>query len=113
MPYNNFNEIPLFTQIAVAIAGAWGAFINWIKRKKEGRPLHVKIGMFLVDLISTTGISILTFLALAGYGFNELFSVAVAGWMAHYGTRGFYLMEIVIAEKLNIKIDKDNFNEQK
>ena len=106
MPYNNFNEIPFFTQIAVALAGVWGAFINWNKREKRGKTFCSKLLIFVVDLISTTGISILTFLALSGYGFNELFSVAVAGYMAHYGTHAFYVVEVIITEKLKISRDK-------
>ena len=106
MPYKNFNDIPVFTQVIVAIAGIWGAVINWVDRKRRGKTLFSKILFFSFDVFSTVGISIMVFLMLSGYGFNELFSVGCASFMAHYGTRSFYLIEVIIADKLKIEKDK-------
>jgi len=105
--YNNFNEIPILTQIVVFAAGVWGAVINWVDRKKRGKTVMHKAGFFAFDVFATVGISIMVFLTLSGYGFNELFSVGCASFMAHYGTRSFYLIEVIIADKFNI--NKDNF----
>ena len=105
--YSNFNEIPVLTQIVVFMAGVWGAVINWVDRKKRGKTVMHKVGFFAFDVFATVGISIMVFLTLSGYGFNELFSVGCASFMAHYGTRSFYLIEVILADKF--KINKDSF----
>ena len=111
MPYNNFNDIPILTQVAVFIAGVWGAVINWIDRNRRGKTMLNRFGYFVLDVFATVGISVMVFLVLIGHGYNELFSVGCSSFMAHYGTRSFYIMEVILSEKL--KIDKGKFSEKK
>jgi len=105
MPYKNFNDIPLLTQIIVFLTGLWGAVMNFAKRTEidKNMPLSKKITYFFIDLVSSGGIAIIIFLGAVGYGFNELLAVFFSGIFAHQGTRAIYLIELFIAEKLHSK----------
>jgi len=106
MPYKNLNDIPLFTQIIVFLSGLWGAIMNFLHRLEvmnENISLRRKIFFFVLDLLSSSGISVIVFLGAVGYGLNETIAVALSGIMAHQGTRAFFLIELFIAEKLKSK----------
>ena len=102
---NNIDKTPL---LVVILFGVWGAFLNYTSREldPQNRSMKVKFMHFLIDFASSTGLSMLTFLGLEGYGFNELLSVAVAGFVAHQGTRAIYLVELIITKETGVKIDK-------
>lgn len=102
---NNIDKTPL---LVVILFGVWGAFLNYTNREldPQNRSMKIKIMHFLIDFASSTGLSMLTFLGLEGYGFNELLSVAIAGFVAHQGTRAIYLVELIITEKAHITVNK-------
>ena len=105
MPYRNFNDIPPLTSIIVFLMGLWGALVNFVHRNELNTNITTiqKITYFCIDLLSSGGIACITFLTLAGYGFNELLAVGVSGVAAHQGTRAIYLVELFLAEKLKSK----------
>ncbi|WP_456390571.1 hypothetical protein [Hydrogenimonas sp.] len=86
------------TAIAAAF-GMWGAFVNFLTRKRSGVRAGRLFGMFVADSIINAGLSITIFLGCMGYGLNELLSVSIASLLGHQGTRAFYLAELIIIEK--------------
>jgi len=117
--YKNFNDIPFISMIIVTIVGIWGGLMNYSKRlaiaeiKQQKLTLRKKIIHFFVDIISSAGIAIVIFIGLTGYGLNELIATAVAGIFAHQGTRAIYLIELAIAEKLNLESVKKEIQASK
>ena len=96
--WDNLNNLSL---ILVGFFGFWGGFLNYLRRSKAYPNISFKQRCFnfIVDAVSTSSFSIITYLGLIGYGVNDLFAVAVAGFIGHQGTRAIYVMEIFLAEK--------------
>ena len=113
--YEVIKDIPIISYLIVLGLGIWGAILNYVKREEDDidRTTMQKIGIFLLDLISSMGLSVVTFLGAVGVGANELIAVAIAGFVAHQGTRAIYLIELVIAEKLGSKLLKDEIQKEK
>jgi len=107
--YEQMNDIPIMLYIIVFGLGMWGAILNYFKREddKVSRTKLQKLGIFILDLVSSMGLSVITFLSLLGLGMNDIIAVAFSGWVAHQGTRAIYLVELIIAEKLGSKVMKD------
>ncbi len=103
MPHNSFSDMDLTSSVIAFLAGLWGAILNFIKRDTELHSISRKIFTFVVDMTVNIGITMLIYIGCIGYGFNDLLSVAVAGFLGHQGTRSFYIMELIIAEKLGAK----------
>ena len=96
----NFSDINLFSTIIALIAGAWGATISFLRRDIKEVTFPKKIAIFIMDMFVNVGLTLLVYLGLIGYGINELMAVAVSGFIGHQGTRSFYLIELIITEKL-------------
>ncbi len=92
----------LATLIALG-AGVWGAILNYAQRDTQKHSILKKISIFFMDMIINVGITMLVYLGLVGYGVNDLVAVAISGFVGHQGTRSFYLIELLIAEKLGAK----------
>ena len=103
MPHNNFSDMDSTASIIAFLAGLWGAILNFIKRDTKLHSLSRKTFTFLIDMTINIGITMLIYIGCIGYGFNDLLSVAVAGFLGHQGTRSFYIMELIVAEKLGAK----------
>jgi len=103
MPHNSFQDMDLTASTIAFIAGIWGAVLNFIKRDTTRHSVVRKILTFIMDMLINVGITMLIYIGCVGYGFNELLSVAVAGFLGHQGTRSFYIMELIIAEKVGAK----------
>jgi len=114
MPLKNLNDLNIFTTIIVGLFGTWGAFLNYIRRQETQKELTrtQKITYFFTDFASSTGLAMLTFIALQGWGVNELLSVAFAGFVSHQGTRAIYLAQIIVAEKLGLNRTIDAIKEE-
>ena len=111
--YNHIKDVPTTLYVIVFGFGIWGAILNYFRREDDGiqRTIYQKIGNFFLDMISSMGLSVLSFLSLIGLGFNEIVAVAFSGWIAHQGTRAVYLIELLIAEKVgskNLQEEADN-----
>ena len=117
--YKHFNEIPFISLIIVTITGLWGGILNFNKRlaiaelQQKDLTITDKIVHFILDLISSSGIAIITFFGLTGYNVNELVATAISGIMAHQGTRAIYLIELAIADKLNLPSVKEEIQKGK
>ena len=101
MPHKDWNNINILSLIIVTFFGAWGGFLNYLRRTKT-HPEYTwkqKLFHFTIDTVSVGSISVITYLGLIGYGVNELLSVAISGIIGHQGTRAIYIMEIFLAEK--------------
>jgi len=100
---NSFHDMDTTASLIAFIAGLWGAMLNFLKRDNADHPIIKKILTFIFDMVVNIGITMLIYIGCIGYGFNDLLSVAVAGFLGHQGTRSFYIMELLIAEKLGAK----------
>ena len=103
MPHNNFSDTDFLATVFAVLAGVWGAILSFLKRDTNGLRFLKKLSYFLMDMFVNTGLTLLTYIGLIGYGINDLMAVAAAGYIAHLGTRSFYLIEILIADKLGSK----------
>jgi len=108
MPHNNFSDMNLAATMIAFVAGVWGALVSFIKRDLDDFTLAKKIPLFFMDMFVNVGLTMLAYSGLIGYGINELLAVAISGFMGHQGTRSFYLIELLIAEKIGAK---ETFNE--
>ena len=113
--YEQMNDIPVLLYIIVFGLGVWGAILNYFKREDDivDRTPMQKVGIFILDLISSMGLSVVTFLSLLGLGLNDIIAVAFAGWVAHQGTRAIYLVELIISEKLGSNAMRDAIIKEK
>lgn len=103
MPYNNFNDIDKIATIIALLAGMWGAVLNFIRRDVKSLNLKKKISMFLTDVFISMGLTMLAYIGLIGYGLNDMLAVAISGFVGHQGVRSYYLIELIILEKLGAK----------
>ncbi len=113
MPINNFNDIDHTASIIAIIAGMWGAILNFIKRDKSNHSLAKTFAYFVFDMIVNIGITMLIYIGCIGYGLNDLLSVAIAGFLGHQGTRSFYIMELILTEKLGAKATFEQLKKDK
>ena len=104
MPHKHLNNMPEINSIFVLLLGIWGAIMNYVKRKSKNYNIIKKIGFFILDILTSGGIAIITYLVIYGYTGNEYISVGVSGVFAHMGTRAFYIFEQVITQKLGVKL---------
>jgi hypothetical protein len=98
--YNELKDIPPLTQIVVIILGVWGAIMNFTQRKLICNSIARRMGVFVIDIVASAGITMISFLSLTGYGFNEVLAVGVSGLFGHMGTRFISLAILVVLEKL-------------
>jgi hypothetical protein len=97
MSYKNIDDIPIITHIWLAITSLMSGVIAYARAvKREGRK---GILMFLFSIVNSAFFSVMTFLALVGYGFNEVFAVGVAGMVAAQADKLPYYIEKYIEVK--------------
>jgi hypothetical protein len=109
MPASNFSDMNSTASAIAFVAGMWGAILNFLKRDISKIGIVRKIGLFFMDTTVSMGITMLVYIGALGYGMNELVSVAIAGALGHQGTRAFYIMELILAEKLGAKHNIQSF----
>ena len=99
----HLSDVNTLATIIALMAGTWGAILNYSQRDTKEHSILKKISMFFMDMIINVGITMLVYLGLIGYGIGDLVAVAISGFVGHQGTRSFYLIELIIAEKLGAK----------
>jgi len=104
VPHRSLNDVPDFDSIFVLLLGVWGALMNYTKRKSKNYVFTKRIGLFILDILTSGGIAIVTYLVVLGYTDNDVLSVGVSGVFAHLGTRAFYIFEQVVVQKLGVKL---------
>lgn len=110
---NNFTELDKLATMMALMAGLWGAILSFFRRYTKRFSMKRKILMFIMDMFINVGITMLVYLGLVGYGINDLLAVAISGFFGHQGVRSFYLMELIIAEKLGAKATFSEITESK
>jgi len=113
MPYNNFNDINILSTLIAFAAGAWGAILSFLKRDIKSFGILKNISFFFMDMFVNIGLTMLVYLGLIGYGINDLLAVAVSGFIGHQGTRSFYLIELIIVEKIGAKATFEEIKKSK
>ena len=113
MPHNNFNDMDFVSTIIAALAGIWGAIISFSRRDVSNFSILKKVSLFFMDMFVNVGLTLLVYLGLIGYGINDLLAVAVSGFIGHQGTRSFYLIELIITEKLGAKATFEEIKKEK
>jgi len=104
MPHKDLNNIPHFDGVVVMLLGLWGAIMNFVKRKSKQYSTTKKVSLFIIDMLTSGGIAILTYLIIMGYTDNAYLAVGIAGVLAHQGTRAFYILEQIVEQKLGVKL---------
>ncbi len=104
MPHKDLNNIPHIDLIALFLIGFWGAIMNFTKRALKGDTLYKKIAFFFLDVFTSGGIAIFSYLIIVGYLNNIYLAVGVSGVLAHQGTRAFYILEQIVTQKLGVKL---------
>lgn len=112
MPINNFSDLNIFATLIALAAGIWGSIISFIRRNKDGIKVRKGILLFFIDMTTNIGLTMLVYLGLIGYGLNELVAVAISGFVGHQGTRGVYLIELTIAEKVGSRTAIEEIKER-
>jgi hypothetical protein len=119
MKITNLKDLGVIALIIVGLFGVWGGVLNYARRMERYNRLkkRQKIFLFGIDLISSTGLALLTHILLQGVGVPETISVAIAGYVAYRGTQAVYILQLLIAEKVGskelIKLAKDELEQQK
>ena len=90
MPHSSFNDMNVGASIIALIFGIWGAILNFTKRNIRGVSFVKKLSLFFIDMLINVGITILIYIGLIGYGFNDLLSVSIAGFLGHQGNGANY-----------------------
>jgi len=113
VPHNNFGDVDFISTLFAFLAGVWGATVSFIRRDVRGFSVLKKITLFFMDMFVNIGLTLLVYLGLIGYGINELLAVAISGFIGHQGTRSFYLIELIITEKLGAKATFEEIKKEK
>ena len=113
MPHSSFTDMDKFATIMALLAGTWGAILSFVRRDKNNMTLTKKILFFFADMFVNIGLTMLTYIGLIGYGFNDLLAVAISGFIGHQGVRSVYLVELIIVEKLGAKATFEEIKKNK
>ena len=104
----HLKDTPPLIVYLLGIFIIWGGVTNYIRRTKDNEPLFTKLGLMVLDIFISGGTALIAYTGLIGSGFTQEFSVAVAGVASHFGVRTIYLLELVIAEKINSRALKND-----
>ena len=86
------------TNIYIILAiGLWGGLVNYHNINKKDT-----VTLFSSIIIST-GLSLITLLALNGYKIDHELSIAISGIVAYKGASSFYLLELILTEKFGAR----------
>ena len=99
--YSHLKDIPVFSTIIVCLFGLWGAILNYSKRGIDCKKRTKKqiILLFFLDVITSSGFSLLIFYGAMGFGIDEPISVMLSGFAAVEGTHTVYFAELIVAKK--------------
>jgi len=102
-PHKDFAQVHLIALIFAIIAGTWATLVSFLRRETSHMTLSQKITRFLTEAVIDIGLTLIVFIGLSGYGFNDLVSVSIASLVGHSGVRGMYILELIICEKVGAK----------
>ena len=111
MPHKNLNDLNFISIAFISFLSFLGSVLNTrrkykINSEKYKKYSKTKLFFFFVsniifDALSVGSISIVVYIGLIGYGFNEYVSVAISGFLASEGSAAIYQLKLVIAEKIH------------
>jgi uncharacterized membrane protein YbjE (DUF340 family) len=94
------HSVSFITYVIVFLIGLASAVLNFSRRELSKFSFMRKFLFFVLDVLSSGLLAVLSFYAVIGLGLNEMLAIAISGMFAHQGTRAIYLVELIIAEKL-------------
>jgi len=97
----HINEFGIIDYIVVGFSILFSGIGSFVRRDLSSLSIRRKLSMLIIDLIGSTSIGITVFLLVYGWSENMILSAGIASAFGHIGTRGVYLMELMIADKLN------------
>ena len=119
----NWNDINYLSVIVIVILSFLGAVFNTkryckINKDKCEKYSNVErvtnvLEHIIFDFTSISAIALIVYIGMIGYGFNELLSVAVAGFLAKEGNIALYQLKLIIADKLNSQSLKEELEREK
>ena len=117
--WNDVNYISVIFIIVLSIIGSISNVKKFCRTNKDKCGEYSKAAKIwnitlhlLIDSIMIGSLSVIVYLGLIGYGFNELFSVAVSGFLAKEGNTALYEIKLVIADKLNSESLKEKLKKE-
>ena len=96
----SFNELSIVDYIIVVLSLIGSGIASFFRRDTNGFSIAKKLSVFIVDVIGSVSIGTTAFFIVYGWDENLVLSAGVGSLFGHIGTRGVYLMELMIAEKL-------------
>lgn len=119
----NWNDINYLSISVIALLAFVGSILHtrkYCRLNKEkcdnysmlSKTFHVTFHI-LLDSITVGALSTIVYIGLIGYGFNELLSVAIAGFLATEGNNAIYEAKLIVADKLNSQLLKEHLKEEK
>jgi len=110
MPHKDWGNVNHISVIIVSFLSFLGAVFNvkrycLINKEKcdkysKSRLIFLIISHIVFDAVSVGTISLIVYIGMVGYGFNEFLSVAVAGFLGAEGNSAIYQFKLLVAEKL-------------
>ena len=118
--WNDVNYISVFIISILAFLGAaldtkryCKTYPNICEKNTKTQKVIEIIIHTLFDFISISAISLIVYIGMIGYGFNELLSVAVAGFLATEGNKALYQLKLLVADRLNSQALKEELEQEK
>lgn len=102
-PNKDFAQVHIIALIFAFAAGIWATIVSFLRRETSHMNLRQKLSRFLTEAVIDIGLTLIVFIGLSGYGFNDLISVSIASLIGHTGVRGMYILELIICEKTGAK----------
>jgi len=107
----HISEFGILDYAVVGLSILFSGIGSFMRRDLSAMSIKRKLSMLFIDLVGSTSIGITVFLLVYGWSENMILSAGVASAFGHIGTRGVYLMELMIADKLNSETMKKAINE--
>ena len=120
--HKDWNHLDHFSVLIIVILSFLGAMFNTkrfcktntkCKEYKKTKLFLTALSHIVFDFVSIGTISLIVYIGLVGYGFNELLSVAIAGFLAKEGNTALYQIKLVIADKLGSSALIDELKKEK
>jgi len=96
----NINQLGLLDYIIVGFSILLSGIGSYVRRDLSSFSIKRKLTVLLIDVVGSVSIGVTVFLLVYGWTENMILGAGIASAFGHIGTRGVYLMELMIAEKL-------------
>jgi len=107
----HFSELSIFDYIVTFFILLGAGVGSFLRRNMTKYSIRKKITILLVDVAGSMSIGTTVFFIIYGWTGDLAMSAGASSLLAHIGSRSFYLMELVIADKLNSQALREAVNE--